>query len=134
MLAAADVLTLHVPATPGAASLIGDREFALMKPRAVLINTARGNVVDVPALVRALAEGRLRAAGLDVLPQEPLIREEAQIFRGAWSKGHDLKALVANHVLLRFPNVVVTPHTAYNTEAGHRPALRQAEAVPIAAK
>lgn len=120
VLAAADVLTLHVPATKGTASLIGDREFALMKPGAVLINTARGNVVDVPALVRALAEGRLRAAGLDVLPQEPLIREEAEIFRGAWSEGHDLKALVANHVLLRFPNVIVTPHTAYNTEAAVR--------------
>ncbi len=120
VLAAADVLTLHVPATTGTAHLIGDREFALMKPGAVLINTARGNIVDVPALVRALADGRLHAAGLDVLPQEPLIREEAQIFRGAWSEGHDLKALVANHVLLRFPNVIVTPHTAYNTEAAVR--------------
>ena len=117
VLATADALTLHVPATLGTASLISDREFGLMKPGAILINTARGNVVDVPALVRALADGRLRAAGLDVLPQEPLIREEAQIFREAWSDGHELKALVANHVLLRFPNVIVTPHTAYNTES-----------------
>lgn len=121
VLRAADVLTLHVPVTPTTAGLIGNREFALMQPGAVLINTARGNIVDVPALVRALADGRLRAAGLDVLPQEPLIREEAQIFRGAWSEGHDLKALVANHVLLRFPNVIVTPHIAYNTESAvHR--------------
>ena len=53
--------------------------------------------------------------------QVQLIREEAQIFRGAWSEGHDLKALVANHVLLRFPNVIVTPHIAYNTESAvHR--------------
>lgn len=121
VLAAADVLTLHVPATPGTANLISDREFALMKPGAILINTARGNVVDVPALVRALADGRLRSAGLDVLPQEPLIREEAQIFRAdAPSEGHDLRALVANHVLLRFPNVIVTPHTAYNTQSAVR--------------
>ena len=120
VLAAADALTLHVPATPGTASLISDREFGLMKPGAILINTARGNVVDVPALVRALADGRLRAAGLDVLPQEPLIREEAQIFREEWTEGHDLKALVANHVLLRFPNVIVTPHNAYNTESAVR--------------
>ncbi len=120
VLTASDVLTLHVPATPATASLIGDREFALMKQGTVLINTARGNVVDVPALVRTLADGRLRAAGLDVLPQEPLIREEAQIFRDAWSEGHDLKALVANHVLLRFPNVIVTPHTAYNTASAVR--------------
>ena len=121
VLASADVLTLHVPATPDTTHLIGDLEFALMKPGAVLINTARGNIVDVPALVRALSDGRLRAAGLDVLPQEPLIREEAQIFRRTWSESHDLKALVANHVLLRFPNVVVTPHIAYNTESAvHR--------------
>jgi D-lactate dehydrogenase len=120
VLSVADALTLHVPATPGTASLISDREFNLMKPGAILINTARGNVVDVPALVRALSDDRLRAAGLDVLPQEPLIREEAQIFREAWTEGHDLKALVANHVLLRFPNVIVTPHNAYNTESAVR--------------
>lgn len=121
VLSAADVLTLHVPATPATANLISDREFGLMKPGAVLINTARGNVVDVPALVRALADGKLRAAGLDVLPDEPLIREEAQIFRSdAPSAEKDLKGLVANHVLLRFPNVVVTPHNAYNTESAVR--------------
>ena len=120
VLAAADVLTLHVPATPQTAGLLSDRAFGLMRPGAVLINTARGNVVDVPALVRALADGRLRAAGLDVLPQEPLIREEAQIFRAASTEGYDLKPLVANHVLLRFPNVIVTPHTAYNTDSAVR--------------
>lgn len=117
VLASADVVTLHLPATPQTIGLLADREFALMKPGAVLINTARGNIVDVPALVRALASGRLRAAGVDVLPQEPLIREEAQIFRSPASpESYDLEALVANHVLLRFPNVIVTPHNAYNTD------------------
>ena len=118
VLAAADVLTLHVPAIPQTAALIADREFALMKKGAVLINTARGNIVDVPALVRALVSGKLQAAGLDVLPQEPLIKEEAEMFRiGASEDEYDLRALVANHVLLRFPNVIVTPHNAYNTES-----------------
>ncbi len=121
VLAVADVLTLHVPATPQTAAMIADREFGLMKPGAVLINTARGNIVDVPALVRALASGRLRAAGLDVLPEEPLIREEAEIFRAdAPMEDRDLRALVANHVLLRFPNVIVTPHNAYNTQSAVR--------------
>lgn len=114
-LAAGDVITLHVPATPATTRFISEREFALMKPGAVLINTARGSVVDVEALVRALADGRLGAAGLDVLPQEPQLRDEAEIFRAGAEGGPDLKALVANHALLRFPNVLVTPHNAYNT-------------------
>jgi D-lactate dehydrogenase len=114
-LAEADVVTLHVPATPETQRLISDREFALMKPGAVLINTARGSVVDAEALVRALAEGRLAGAGLDVLAQEPQLRDEAEIFRADPVSRVDLKALVANHVLLRFPNVLVTPHNAYNT-------------------
>jgi D-lactate dehydrogenase len=118
VLAAADVVTLHLPATPQTIGLLSDREFALMKPGAVLINTARGNIVDTAALVRALSDGRLAAAGLDVLPEEPAIREEAEIFRAeAAPEAYNLKALVANHVLLRFPNVIVTPHNAYNTDA-----------------
>jgi D-lactate dehydrogenase len=121
LLATADVVTLHVPATPGSRHMLSDREFALMKDGAVLINTARGNVVDVAALVRALSTGKLRAAGLDVLPEEPVIREEAQIFRAeAPEQDYDLRALVANHVLLRFPNVIVTPHNAYHTDSAVR--------------
>jgi D-lactate dehydrogenase len=117
LLAASDVISLHLPARSETRHLLSDEAFAAMKPGAVLINTARGNIVDVAALVRALAEGKLRAAGLDVLPEEPLIREEAQIFRSNRPESeYDLRALVANHVLLRFPNVIVTPHIAYNTE------------------
>ncbi|MBY0512002.1 MAG: hydroxyacid dehydrogenase [Rhodospirillaceae bacterium] len=116
VLARSDIVTLHVPSTPATAGLISDAQFAVMKRGAIMINTARGNVIDTAALVRALADGKIRGAGLDVLPQEPLIREEAEIFRGPASTEYDLKALVANHVLLRFPNVIVTPHIAYNTE------------------
>ncbi len=116
VLADADIITLHVPSTPATIGMLSDRQFALMKRGVILINTARGNVIDIPALVRALSDGQVQAVGLDVLPQEPLIREEAMIFRAPAPTEHDLKALVANHVLLRFPNVVVTPHIAYNTE------------------
>ena len=118
LLSEADVVTLHVPATSNTQGLISDREFSCMKPGSILINTARGNIIDVEAMVRALADGKLRGAGLDVLPQEPLIREEAAIFhQEAVPDVEDFKALVANNVLLRFPNVIVTPHNAYNTEA-----------------
>lgn len=116
ILAQADVVTLHVPSSSTTVGQIGARQFEVMKDGAILINTARGNVVDTG--VRVLASGKLRAAGLDVLPQEPLIREEAEIFhQDKMVDASDLKALVANHVLLRFPNVRVTPHNAYNIDA-----------------
>lgn len=117
VLGRSDVVTLHVPATPQTYHLISDRELAAMKDGVILINTARGSIIDVPALVRALADKKVRAAGLDVLSEEPLLRDEAEIFRGDRQDTHaELRALLANHVLLRFPNVIVTPHIAYNTE------------------
>jgi len=70
-LAGAEVVSLHAPLTPETRGLIGAEAFAAMAPEAVLINTARGGVVDLDALHAALRDGRLAAAGLDVLPDEP---------------------------------------------------------------
>ena len=91
LLAQSDFVSLHCPLTPQTHHLIGERELKLMKPRAILINTARGPVVDEPALVRALSEQWIAAAGLDVFEQEP--PDPA-------------------NPLLSMDNVVVTPHTA----------------------
>ena len=115
LLAESDVLSLHVPASTGTQKLIGEAQLALVKRGAVLINTARGNIVDSDALVRALTDGRLGGAGLDVLPQEPLMRDEAEVFRGSAGDAASVRELLANHVLMTLPNVVVTPHVAYNT-------------------
>ncbi|MDN2565551.1 hydroxyacid dehydrogenase [Aquibium sp. A9E412] len=115
VLATADIVTLHVPATRQTDGLIDGRALARMKPGAVLINTARGSLVDPHALIAALNDGRLAAAGLDVLPDEPGIREEAELICSIYCDRHDLKSLAASHVLLRMPNVVVTPHSAFNT-------------------
>lgn len=71
LFAAADVLSLHCPLTPGTRNLVDARRLALMKPTAILINTSRGPVVDEQALADALNSGRIYAAGLDVLAQEP---------------------------------------------------------------
>ena len=71
LLRTADVLSLHCPLTPATTGLIGRRELALMKPDALLINTARGALVDLEALVAALKGGDLGGAAIDVLPQEP---------------------------------------------------------------
>jgi D-3-phosphoglycerate dehydrogenase len=90
LLAASDVVSLHVPLLPGTRGLIGAEELALLRPHAVLINTSRGGVLDERALVDALASGRLRAAGLDVFEDEP---------------PHDSG-------LLGLSNVTLTPHIA----------------------
>ncbi len=82
-------MSIHVPLTPKTRHMIGAREFALMKPGAILVNTARGGVVDQTAMVAALKSGRLAGAGLDVTDPEPITRRDQ---------------------LLRFDNVVITPH------------------------
>jgi glyoxylate reductase len=71
LLAESDAVTIHVPLTPETRHLVGARELALMRPHAVLVNTARGPIVDERALVAALREGRIGAAGLDVYEREP---------------------------------------------------------------
>lgn len=89
LLPKADIISLHVPLTHATRHLINSDAFTLMKPGTILINTSRGPVVDEVALERALAEGRLAGAGLDVLEQEPI---------------------KIPHPLLDFDNVVVTCH------------------------
>lgn len=115
VLATADVITLHIPANPKTENLISTEQFNQMKDGVVLINTARGSLVDNRALIRALAEGKVAAAGLDVLPEEPVMREEAELLRSVYSRRHNLDTLLADHVLLRLRNVIITPHSAFNT-------------------
>lgn len=110
-----DVLSLHVPANEKTRHMIAEDQFDLLKDGAILINTARGSIVDVRALLNALSTGKVAAAGLDVLPEEPLIREEAELLRSAFSREHDLESLLADHILLRLRNVVITPHSGFNT-------------------
>lgn len=121
LLARADVISVHVPGSPATRHLLSEDEFRRIRRGAVLINTSRGSVVHVQPLLRALADGRLAGAGLDVLPEEPVIREEAELLHSVFSREHDLSTLLADHVLLHMRNVVITPHSAFNTrEAVHR--------------
>jgi len=94
LFAEADVVSLHLPLTDETTRLVDRTRIATMKPGAVLVNTARGGLVDEDALVEALRSGHLRAAGLDVFAQEPV--DPA-------------------HPLLTLPNVVVLPHLAWLT-------------------
>lgn len=106
LLPRADVLSLHCPLTPDTANLIGSKELALMKRDALLINTARGGLVESRALVSALREGRLGGAGIDVLPQEPPVTGNALLEED-------------------IPNLIVTPHIAWSAKEARQRALNE---------
>jgi D-lactate dehydrogenase len=111
-----DILTLHVPANEKTYHLISDAEFDKMKDGVVIINTSRGSVLHVEALARALAVGKVAAAGLDVLPDEPTIREESELLHSFYLEQHNLQTLLADSVLMRLRNVIITPHSAFYTK------------------
>ncbi|MCX6020927.1 MAG: hydroxyacid dehydrogenase [Chloroflexi bacterium] len=111
VIADADVVSLHVPSVPATLHLMNRARFALMKPGSLLINTARGAVVDTEALMWALDQGILAGAGLDVIEGEELLGEERQLLDMPAAEDK-LRAVLRQHDLLRRPNVVITPHTA----------------------
>jgi len=117
LLQESDVITLHVPANEKTKNLLSDEEFKKMKKGVQLINTSRGSVINVKALLNAIADGTVAGVGIDVLPEEPLIREEAELLRRVYQSEHgaELETLLADHVLLRLRNVLITPHSAFNT-------------------
>ena len=115
LLAESDIVTLHVPAMPQTEHLIDEHTIARMKHGAIIINTARGSLIDSRPLIQALRSGKLAAAGLDVLPDKPLIREEAELISSIYANQQDMRELVADHILLTMSNVFVTPHSAFNT-------------------
>ena len=110
----ADIVSLHVPYTPTTHHLMNRQTFRLMKRGALLINTARGGLVDTHALVWALDEGIVGGAGLDVLEGEELVKEERQLLEKDFSKERLITAL-KNHILLHRENVVITPHIAFDS-------------------
>ena len=124
LLAESDVITLHVPANRHTYHLLSHDEFSKMKDGVVIINTARGTLVDNRALIGALARGKVSAAGLDVLPEEPTIREETELLHSLYREQHDLATLLADHILLRMRNVIITPHSAFNTQEAIERILR----------
>jgi D-3-phosphoglycerate dehydrogenase len=104
-----DFLTLHVPLIDGTRKVIDARALSLMKPTAFLVNTARGEVVDIDALVEAVRAGTIAGAGIDVLPFEPP---------------------PADHPILHEESILVTPHIGWaSIEAGHDVRIRGAQDV-----
>jgi D-lactate dehydrogenase len=115
ILSKSDIITLHIPGNDKTRNLISKTTIAKMKHGVVLINTSRGFVVDIEALLEALVNKKIAAAGLDVLPEEPTIREEAELLHSIFAERHNLETLFAGHMLAHQPNVLITPHSAFNT-------------------
>ncbi|HEX7117957.1 MAG TPA: hydroxyacid dehydrogenase [Longimicrobiales bacterium] len=115
-----DVVSLHVPLLPETRHLMNRERFRLMRRGALLVNTARGAVVDTEALLWALDEGIVAGAGLDVLEGEELLAEEHHLFRTPGSEAR-LRELWCEHQLLARDDVIITPHMAwYSREARQR--------------
>ncbi len=114
LLSKADIVTLHVPYNKATHHLINRGNISLFKKGCILINTSRGGIVETDALVRALDSGKLSGAGLDVLEQENLIKEERQLLSKSYPK-EALKTLLKDHILLGRKNVVITPHIAFDS-------------------
>lgn len=116
VLAESDVLSLHVPETKETHHMINRDNLHKIKRGCVLINTARGGLVETEAILEGLEDGTFSACGLDVIEGECEISEERELLHGAFQKKCDLKTLLANHVLLEQENVFITPHNAFNTQ------------------
>lgn len=116
LLAQSDIITLHVPYSKETHHLMNKDSLAKMKKGAYLVNTSRGGVVETEALVGALKSGQLGGAGLDVLEEELVIKDELDFIAKGNVAEHNIKTILANHVLINLPNVVITPHNAFNSK------------------
>ena len=115
LLRQSDVITLHAPSTPATRHLINRQNIRRCKRGSLLINTARGDLVETAALVQALNQGWLGGAGLDVLEEESrLVTEEAELLSPNVSD-QTLRLMLGNQLLLRRANVIITPHNAFNS-------------------
>ncbi len=114
LLGRADFVTLHVPETALTRGMVGERELSWMRPGGYLINLSRGSVVDVPALARALREGHLNGAAVDVFPAEP-----------------DGDTDTFTSELQGIPNVILTPHVAGSTEEAQESIGREVAAALV---
>jgi D-lactate dehydrogenase len=115
LLKKSDIITLHCPENKYTHHMLDDKKFKLVKKGAVLINTARGGIIDTGALLKALNNGTIKYAGLDVLEGECFVKEEKALLHPEFLKGCDLKTVLQDHILLQKPNVYITPHNAFNS-------------------
>ena len=111
-----DFITLHLPLSKETMHIINKDIMMRFKRGSFLVNTARGGLVDTEALVMGLEKGILRGVALDVMEGEKDLNDEITVLTSEYKKEVDLKTLVLDHILMRHPNVIITPHNAFNSE------------------
>lgn len=116
LLVNSDVISLHIPYTETSHNFIDLEKIKKMKKGVILINTARGGLVKIEDIVRALTDGILGGYCTDVLKEEGIIKDERAFLLYGHPEEHNLKAVIADHVLMEMPNVIITPHNAFNTK------------------
>ena len=116
LLEGSDIITLHVPLTEETHYMINRDNISDMKKGCILINTARGPLIETAAILDALESGILKAAGLDVLEEECFLKEERELLTDEYLKKCDIKTQLLNHVLLDRDDVIYTSHNAFNSD------------------
>jgi D-lactate dehydrogenase len=121
LLKSSDIISLHAPYSESTHHMIDKKAVSQMKKGVFIVNTSRGPLMETEALIEGLSSGKIAGAGLDVLEGECFIKEEKQLLSKNFSQECDLKTVLQDHMLLKNPNVIVTPHNAFNSwEALHR--------------
>lgn len=117
LLQTSDIITLHVPYSKETHHIINCENLSKIKKGSFLINTARGGLIETQAIVEGLQKDIFSGVGLDVLEEETQMIEEAEILSSqSNAQTLDMKTLLMNHILLYHPNVLITPHNAFNSK------------------
>lgn len=115
LLQRSDIITLHMPYTPETHHIINSQNLVLCKPGTILINTARGGLLETDAILMGLEKGTLGGVGLDVLEEENNLGDELSILSSHNPNKADYKTMCMDHVLMHHPKALVTPHNAFNS-------------------
>lgn len=120
LLGVSDIVSIHCPANEETHHLINRSNIKLFKRGSFLVNTARGSIVETSALIEALNDGTIRGVALDVIEEEGEIRDEMSFIKESHPNADMLKEILMDHVLMRMPNVLMTPHVAFNSDEAVR--------------
>ncbi|MCS7185277.1 MAG: hydroxyacid dehydrogenase [bacterium] len=120
LLSSSDVITIHCDLNASTYHLINMKNIVKLKKGAYIVNTARGGIVETQALIYALKEGIIKGVALDVFEGEREIKDELELLTSSEIEMDKVKTIWANHVLMKMPNVLVTPHNAFNTKESIR--------------